>query len=47
MKFYGGVQGGKRNQWLEFGFDQDDHVQCPIRNPAITTNHERILMKFT
>ena len=33
MKFYGGVAvlGGKRNQWIEFGFDRDDHVQSEIR----------------
>ena len=35
MKFYGGVQRGKRNNWLEFGGDLIHHADCPIKNPAI------------
>ena len=35
-KFYGGVRGDKRNKQLNFGGDLDHHVDCPIRNPAIT-----------
>ena len=36
MKFYGGVQDGKRNKWLNFGGDMDHYADCPIGNPAIT-----------
>ena len=36
MKLYGGVQGGKRNKWLDFGSDPDLHADCPVGNPAIT-----------
>ena len=28
MKFYRGVQGGKRNRWLEFCSDPDTHLVC-------------------
>ena len=36
MKSYGGVQGGKRNKWLNIGGDGDHHADCPIGNLAIT-----------
>ena len=35
MKFWGGVFGGKRNKWLNFGGDLDHCADCPIRSPAI------------
>ena len=28
MKFYGGVPGGKRNKWLDFGSNPDTHLVC-------------------
>ena len=36
MKFYGGVRGGKRSKWLDFGSDPDHHADCPIENVAIS-----------
>ena len=36
IKFYGGVLGGKRIKWLDFGSDPDHHVDCSIWTPAIT-----------
>ena len=35
MKFYGVVQGGKGNKWLNYGGDLDHHADCPIRSLAI------------
>ena len=35
MKAYGGVWGGKGNNWLDFRGDQDPYVDCKIENPAI------------
>ena len=35
LKCYGGILGGKKNEWLNFGGDLDHHVDCPIRNPVI------------
>ena len=29
MKLYSGVQGGKRNKWLNFGGTPDHHANCP------------------
>ena len=36
MKFYGGVQGAKKDKLLNCGGDLDYHADCLIRNPAIT-----------
>ena len=36
MTFYGGVQGGKKKKWLDFGSGQDHHADCPIGNLALT-----------
>ena len=35
-EIYGGVSGGERNKWLDFGSDSDHHADCPIGNLAIT-----------
>ena len=36
VKFYGGAQDSKRNKWLNFGGDIDQHADSPVGNPAIT-----------
>ena len=36
MKIYGGVWGGKRNKWLDFGSNMDYHADFPIGNPGIS-----------
>ena len=43
MKVYGGVQGDKRNKWINFGGDPDHHADCPTRNLAIT---QQIMTRF-
>ena len=43
MKFYGEVQGGKRNEWLNFGGNSDHYADCPIRYPAIM---QQIISRF-
>ena len=43
MKFYGGVRGGKRNKWLDFGSNQDHYADYPFRNLAIT---RQIMSRF-
>ena len=47
MKFYGGVRDGKRNKWLKFGGELDQHADCPITNPAIAQKAvNRLLWHF-
>ena len=36
MKFYGGIRGGKRNKWLDFGSNPDHHVDYSVRSMTIT-----------
>ena len=43
VKFYGGIQGGKRNKWINFGGDLDHCTDCPIGKQAIS---QQIISKF-
>ena len=36
MEFYGGLQGGKKNKWSNFGGYPDHHADSPVGNSAIT-----------
>ena len=38
-----GVQGGKRNKWLNFDGVPDPHADCPIVNSPIT---QQVMSKF-
>ena len=46
MKFYGGIVGGERNKWLDFGSNPDHHANS-WKSDHYATNYERILLKFS